>query len=267
MANPDGSFIWYELITPDPDAAKVFYDAVVGWDIEPAPAGPLDYRMIRRGDGGNAGGVMRLGPDMAEAGGRPVWLAYLSVADVDAKVAAITAEGGAVHMPPTDMPGIGRLAMVTDPAGASFYLMKPTPPPGQEDAVSNVFSVDRPGHIRWNELAAPDPAAASSFYQRHFGWSQEGSMPMGELGDYLFLQHGGVGIGAVAPLIGPGARPQWIFYIGVDDIDRGAAAVAAGGGEVRMGPHPIPGGEYSLIASDPQGATFGLVGPRPGARP
>ena len=52
------SFIWYELLTPDPDASKAFYDAVVGWDIEEQPTGPLDYRMIRRGDGGNAGGVM-----------------------------------------------------------------------------------------------------------------------------------------------------------------------------------------------------------------
>src|SRR5689334_12109419 len=117
MADPRPTFIWYELITPDPDAAKAFYDAVVGWDIEPRPAGDLDYRMIRRGDGGNAGGVMRLSPDMANHGGQPVWLGYLHTDDVDATVAAITGEGGEVHMPPTDMLGVGRIAMVTDPQG------------------------------------------------------------------------------------------------------------------------------------------------------
>src|SRR5258705_4118128 len=57
--NPPGAFIWYELITPDPVGAKEFYDAVVGWAIEPQPSGEMDYRMIGRSDGGFAGGGMR----------------------------------------------------------------------------------------------------------------------------------------------------------------------------------------------------------------
>jgi predicted enzyme related to lactoylglutathione lyase len=264
MAEANPTFIWYELLTPDPDASKAFYDAVVGWDIEPRPAGELDYRMIRRRDGGNAGGVMRLSEEMAANGGKPVWLGYLHTDDVDASVAAITGEGGQVHMPPMDMPGVGRMAMVTDPQGAPFYLMKPTPPAGQPDAVSDVFSVDRPGHVRWNELTTPDTARASDFYTRHFGWTQQGSMPMGPAGDYLFLQHGGVGIGAIMPFMHPQATPRWTYYLGVDDIDRAMAAVNAGGGQVLNGPHQIPGGEYSLTGIDPQGAAFGLVGPRRG---
>ena len=262
MADQNGNFIWYELLTTDPDAAKAFYDAVVGWDIEPQPAGPLDYRMIRRSDGGNAGGVMRLSADMQAGGARPVWLGYLSVEDVDATIAAITSEGGQVHMPATDMPGVGRIAMVTDPAGAAFYLMRPTPPAGQPDAVSDVFSVDRPQHIRWNELTTSDPAGAASFYERHFGWKQEGSMPMGPLGNYDFIHRGDVGIGAIMPLMQPGIRQHWTFYAGVDDIDRAADAVRSGGGQILQEPIQIPGGEYSLLGVDPQGASFGLVGPR-----
>ena len=264
MANPQGSFIWYELMTPDPDGAKRFYDAVVGWDIEPQPAGEMDYRMIRRSDGGNAGGVLRLTDAMREGGARPVWLGYLSVDDVDATVASATAAGGQVLMPPTDMPGVGRLAMVGDPSGAPIYLIRPTPPPGQEDAVSDVFSVDQPQHVRWNELASADPQGAVDFYGRHFGWSQEGSMPMGPAGDYQFLHHGGIGIGAVMPKPAELPVSLWTYYLGVDDIDRAAAAVTAGGGQVLMGPHQIPGGEYSLTGLDPQGASFGLVGPRKG---
>ena len=262
MSEHHGSFIWYELITPDPDGAKAFYDAVVGWDIEPQPAGPLDYRMIRRSDGGNAGGVMRLSDDMAKGGGRPVWLGYINVDDVDATVSAITADGGQVHMPATDMPGVGRIAMVTDPAGAPFYVMRPTPPADQPEAVSSVFSVDQPQHVRWNELMTSDPAGAVTFYGRHFGWKQEGAMPMGELGDYQFLQRGSVGIGAVMGLMSPDARPQWTYYIGVDDIDRAANAVRSGSGQILQDPIQIPGGEYSLTGVDPQGASFGLVGPR-----
>ena len=63
MANPAGSFIWYELMTPDPDAVRAFYQAVVGWTISPAdPQNPSgqDYRMLGRADGTHAGGVLRL---------------------------------------------------------------------------------------------------------------------------------------------------------------------------------------------------------------
>ena len=77
MTNPHGNFIWYELLTPDPDAAKRFYDAVVGWDIEPAPSGEMDYRMITIPKAGNVGGVMRLSPRDGEAR-RPPHLARLS---------------------------------------------------------------------------------------------------------------------------------------------------------------------------------------------
>ena len=70
MANKHGDFIWYELATPDPDASKAFYDDVVGWTIEAAPSGPMDYRMIAAADG-LVGGVARLSPDMEAGGARP----------------------------------------------------------------------------------------------------------------------------------------------------------------------------------------------------
>src|SRR4051812_9417395 len=60
MANPTGSFIWYELMPPDPDPATSFSRAVVGWTIGPADPGRsdgMDYRMIGRSDGKHAGGV------------------------------------------------------------------------------------------------------------------------------------------------------------------------------------------------------------------
>jgi hypothetical protein len=57
-------------------------------------------------------------------------------------------------------------------------------------------------------------------------------------------------------------QAAWTFYIGVGDIDRAGDATRAGGGTILQGPSEIPGGEYSLTAVDPQGAIFGLVGPR-----
>ena len=261
-ASARGHLVWYELMTPDAEASKRFYDAVVGWTIsEPAPEFQ-GYRMIGRSDGGSAGGVLPLTAEMQQHGARPTWLAYIGVDDVDAAAAAIEQAGGRVLMPPFDIPNVGRIAMVADPQGAPFYVMKPTPPADRPNAQSDVFSVDQPQHVRWNELSTTDQDAAIAFYTGQFGWGQEGDMDMGEMGKYRFIQNRGTTIGAV--MRKPAQLPvsSWTFYIGVDDIDRAAESVKSGGGQVINGPMEIPGGEYSLNAIDPQGASFGLVGPR-----
>ena len=101
-----------------------------------------------------------------------------------------------------------------------------------------------------------------AFFTKHFGWTQEGVMPMGEMGDYKFLHHDGMRIGAVMPKMPQQPQSMWTYYIGVENIDRAATAVTSGGGTIHHGPVEIPGGEYSLTGLDPQGAAFGLVGPR-----
>ena len=265
MARSPGLFIWYELMTRDVAAAKAFYDAVTGWTIaaeSSVPGGSMDYRMIGRSDGGFAGGFLGLSDDMQANGARPGWLGYLHVTDVDNAVAAIVAEGGVIHMPPQTMPGVGRMAMVADPQGAPIYIMTATPPAQNPDAASDVFSVDQPQHIRWNELQSSDPDASVAFYTKHFGWTQQGDMDMGPMGKYRFIQHDGVGIGAIMGKMAELPHSVWSFYIGVDDIDCAVAAVTAGGGSLNGPINQIPGGEFSVHATDPQGLAFGLVGPR-----
>lgn len=264
MSNQNGAFIWYELITPDPAASKAFYDAVVGWNIEAESSmpGDVEYRMIMRSDGGTAGGVLKLTDEMKGHGARPLWLGYVMVADVDAAIAAIESDGGSTLMPASDIPNVGRIAMIADPQGAPLYIMKPTPPEGAGEGESDVFSVDQPQHVRWNELSTTDPASAVAFYTGQFGWRQEGEMDMGEMGKYQFFYRGETMIGAVMPKMPQMPVSMWSYYIGVDDIDRGAKTVTDGGGTILQEPIEIPGGEYSLVGIDPQGAAFGLVGPR-----
>jgi hypothetical protein len=264
MACPDGSFIWYELMTTDADAAARFYGKVVGWKIADraaAPAGGQDYRMIGRSDGGNAGGVMQLTAPMLAGGARPAWVGYLNVSDVDAAVAAIEADGGHVLMPRMDIP-VGSIAMVTDPMGSPFYVMKPIPPADKPDAASDVFDPRAAQRVRWNELASPDLARAKAFYGRHFGYQFNETMPMGPMGDYCFVDHGGMRIGAIMQKPEHGPIATWMFYFGVDSVTAAKAAIEAGGGKVMNGPHEVPGGDWIVIASDPQGACFGVVGPR-----
>ena len=211
MPNPHGSFIWYELLTKDPKAAKAFYDDVVGWNIDAKPApGGMDYRMIVAPDG-NVGGMMTLNADMVAGGARPTWLGYFGVDDVDASVASIVADGGQVHLPANDIPGVGRLAMVTDPQGIPFYVMR-----GASPESSTVYQRMGMQHVSWNELQSPDANAALAFYEKHFGLTKVGTMPMGEMGDYTFVANTESAGDAVGAIMGSFQdRPGWGFYFRV----------------------------------------------------
>lgn len=260
-----GSFIWYELMTPDADAAAKFYGSVIGWKIagqpDPPPGG-RDYRMIGRSDGGSAGGVLKLSPDMLKGGAIPCWIGYLHVADVDAAAKAIVADGGRVIMPRMDLP-VGSIAMVADPMGTPFYVMNPIPPPGKPEARSDVFDTKAVQRVRWNELASPDAARAKDFYSRHFGFQFNEVMPMGPAGDYSFIDHDGVRIGAIMqkPPSSTG-HGVWNFYFGVPSVGAARREITTGGGKIVQDMHQVPGGDWILVATDPDGATFGVVGPR-----
>ena len=254
MPNPHGDFIWYELITPDPDGAKSFYDAVMGWDVARPASDQIDYREIRTGDGA-AGGMLRLTAEMQSNGAPPTWLGYVGVDNVDQAVAAIEQAGGKAMMPAFEVPNVGRIAMVADPQGVPFYVMR-----GDSDETSHAFSPTGVGHCGWNELATRDQKSALQFYTTQFGWTAGDVMPMGEMGDYQFIHHGSERIGAMMKRQEPGPPPMWNFYFRVADMNAAAKRTSAGGGTVLHGPMEVPGGDHIVIATDPQGALFSLVG-------
>ena len=259
MTTLQGSFIWYELMTTDAHGAKAFYDAVVGWDIDGASASPaMDYRMIKRADGGMTGGVFTLGDDMLGHGAKPCWLGYIGVDDCDAGAKAVEAAGGRVMMPPMDVPMAGRIAMVADCCGASYYIMTPTLPPGGGE--STAFSVDGLGSCGWNELYAGNLDSALDFYTGLYGWTLPEPLDMGPMGKYQFINHDGVTIGAIMGKPPHMQVPGWNHYLRVASIAAAKTAVEAGGGTVTHGPMEVPGGDWVINGVDPQGAAFALVG-------
>jgi predicted enzyme related to lactoylglutathione lyase len=257
--NPQGDFIWYELMTPDAEGAKAFYDSVVGWDISEGAPEYGGYRMISRSDGKFAGGVLTLGPDMLQAGVHPGWMGYVYVDDVDEAVRSIQRAGGRVMKDAFDIPNVGRIAAVTDPQGAAFCVMKPIPPAGDPNAKSDVFAPNEPGRCAWNELATSDQKAALDFYTSQFGWTAGDTMPMGDMGEYQFILQDGQMIGAIMTKA-PDNPVRWRFYFRVADVDRAKAAAERAGGTIVHGPQEVPGGDRILIGRDPQGAEFALVG-------
>ena len=83
---------------------------------------------------------------------------------------------------------------------------------------------------------------------------------MGEMGEYKFIAHNDVDIGAIMQKPPQMPVPMWNHYFRVPSIDAARAAVEANGGTVMMGPHEVPGGDWIIQGTDPQGAMFALVG-------
>jgi len=119
--NVAGSFCWNELGTTDTEKAGNFYSNVFGWTREKFSDSPIEYTMFKNGDRG-AGGMYQITPEMGPI--PPHWLAYFAVDDCDAKVQKATELGGCVMKPADDIPGVGRFAILTDPQGAAFAIIK-----------------------------------------------------------------------------------------------------------------------------------------------
>lgn len=255
MSNRHGTPIWYELMCRDPLAAGRFYSAVVGWHIDEAPpaGSTMDYRMIGAGDG-MVGGVFKLTDDMCKQGAAPCWMMYVGVDDVDASVSAITAAGGSVLLPAFDIPNVGRIAMVSDPQGAPFYVMR-----GFSDETSTACHPDSAGHGAWHELHATDGMSATDFYTVQFGWGKSHGVDMGPMGIYQLISIGGRELaGIMTDARFP--RPAWLVYFRVDGIERAASRIVEAGGQVIHGPAEVPGGGWIVNGIDTEGAMFALTG-------
>ena len=117
-----GSICWRELRTKDLPAAMDFYSKMFGWELKQSGVTPVEYKEIIM-DGAAKGGMMAIDENWPE--GIPShWATYVAVANADETVAKITANGGSVKVPPFDAPGVGRMAMVADPAGADFSIIQ-----------------------------------------------------------------------------------------------------------------------------------------------
>jgi uncharacterized protein len=243
-----GTPSWVDLGAPDVDAAATFYSGLFGWEI--TAAGPVEetggYRMcMLRGLP-----VAGLGPQMSPEGSW--WTTYVTVDDADATAAAITAAGGTVLMDPFDVFTVGRMAIFTDPAGASFALWQPLDHIG-------AGIVNEPGALTWNELWTRDPAVAAPFYEQVFGWKPEAHDMGGMAYTEFHLGDNTVAGMTSIPDSMPAAVPSnWLVYFAVADCDASAAKIASLGGAIVMPAMDLPVGRFA-VATDLGGATFGII--------
>jgi predicted enzyme related to lactoylglutathione lyase len=251
-----GHFVWYELMTTDMAAAKAFYADVVGWGTQDASMPGMPYTLFTAGTA-SVSGVMNLPEEARELGMRPGWLGYVGVNDVDAAADRIKRLGGALYVPPTDVPNISRISVAVDPQMAMIALLKwRTPGQGQPAALS------APGRVGWHELVAADWEKAFAFYAELFGW-QKADSDTGAVGTYQLFSAGGETIGGMFTKPPMEPVPFWLYYFNIGDVDAATKRVQAGGGQILSGPVEVPGGGSWIVqCKDPQGAIFALAGKR-----
>ncbi|HEY4561352.1 MAG TPA: VOC family protein [Thermoanaerobaculia bacterium] len=249
-------FVWYDLMTIDPEAAQAFYTAVAGWGthVWETPGMP-SYTMWTVGEK-PIGGVVKL-PDEAVAGGaRPHWLAYVAVPDVDATTARARELGATVMVEPRDIPTVGRYSVLADPQGATIAAFTPAPTSQRPPEPEGMPPV---GEFSWHELITTDADAALAFYGDLFGWEKISDFDMGEMGLYQMYGRNGKTLGGMfkkpAEMPGP---PAWLYYARVADVNAAIEAARRQGGQVINGPMEVPGGDLIATFMDPQGGMFAV---------
>jgi uncharacterized protein len=122
-----GSVSWLELQTHDGPAATAFYESVLGWHFEAMPMGEgMVYNIISIPGGPETGFAGMMADPQFPA---VLWHPYFEVADCDASVAKATALGASTLMGPDTLPGVGRMAQLTDPLGARYAVIATEPRP------------------------------------------------------------------------------------------------------------------------------------------
>ncbi|CAN5611825.1 VOC family protein [soil metagenome] len=254
--NNTGRFVWFELLTSDPEAAIAFYTNVLGWRTQAFAQGS-EYTMFASSQGPLAG-VTRL-PELAkQAGAPPYWQANVEVASVEASVANVKTLGGRV-IHAENVPDIGNFAIIADPQGAVISLFTPARPMEAHDSTKS-------GEFSWHELYTTDHTAAFTFYSAVLGWEQLGEHDMGPMGTYRLWGRNGTQLGGMMNMPagmkgadGKAPPPAWMHYVTAVDFDATLDRAKRNHATVLNGPHDVPGGMRIVQMLDPQGAAFALV--------
>jgi predicted enzyme related to lactoylglutathione lyase len=259
---------WVHTSQPDPEAALPFYSGLFGWEFEDVMPDGSDGRYfmgrIRGGDVAAVGSI----PE----GALPIatWNTYVWVTSADLTASKARDAGGAVAMEPFDVMDSGRMAVLTDPEGAAFFVWQAKDGKGAQ-------IVNEHGSLNFNGLATREPEGAKAFYGAVFGWETL-ALPAGPMwtlpgyGDHLAERNPGLReqmarmgapegfidvVAALNPIADddPDTPAHWSVTFGVDDADAAAAQATELGGEVVTGPVDAPWTRMAVI-KDPQGATF-----------
>lgn len=248
-----GEFCWVELCSHDIKSAKDFYQSIMNWqyDTMPMPDGS-DYTMMKVKDTFIAGGY-QLSEEFKSQGVPPHWASYILVDDADATAKKAKSLGATLLREPFDVSDMGRMAVLSDPTGAVFYLWQPK-------KTGESLSNKTPGNFGWNELATNDTKKAGEFYGKLFGWELNAE-EVAPRKIYTTFTKNEKPIGGMLALTEEwkGAPPHWGVYFSVANLDKAIEAIKQNAGMILYDPISIPEVGRFTGAQDPQGVHFSLI--------
>jgi len=239
-----GQFCWVELATNDTAAAKAFYGELFGWTYDEMPMDVTPYIIAKVANGTT--GAMYENKKVP-----PHWLGYVNVANADDVTAKAKSLGAKIDAEPFDVGNVGRMALITDPEGATFAIW-------QAKGTIGASVTNEPGAFCWNELMAHNGDEERAFYTSLFGWTAKVSP------EYTEWHAGDKARGGFLEMKEArfeGVPPFWVTYFMVKDVDAMAAKAKSLGAAEHHAPTDIPNVGRFAVLGDPQGATFAIFKP------
>ena len=125
MSWTHGQFHWNELMTRNVEKAKKFYAETMGWTYDAMPMPGGGAYTIAMANGAPAAGIFDIsGSDYKDV--PESWMPYIAVDNIDKRVKKATKAGAKVMKPAFEVPGVGRIAILTEPGGAGVGWMTPS---------------------------------------------------------------------------------------------------------------------------------------------
>ena len=246
----EGHPCWADLNSIDAELTKKFYTDLFGWSADDVPIDDGVYTMYSKN------GELVTGADQIPTGMKGVpshWSLYFNTYDLEAAVERVTANGGKVTAPISDVMDLGRLAFAEDPQGAAFCLWEPKSHKG-------AGIMDEDDTLVWFELTTDDRLAAETFYKKVL-MVDSMTMLMEKGEDYTVLggeQNPIGGILAKTPAMDEGIPNYWGIYFRTDTLDESIKRAAELGAEIVLPRTSLGEQGYMAVLKDPTGAHFSL---------
>jgi predicted enzyme related to lactoylglutathione lyase len=249
-----GKVVWTDLSTPDLQAAKRFYGALLGWTFKEVPGDP-NYTLALL-DGEPVAGLFQKALPQGESQ-QSAWLTFLAVRNVDAAQQAALQHGGKVLSKPHTYLRRGRQAVLADPDGAVFAVLA-------ADGGDPPDYLAAPSEWIWTSILVTNPKQEIDFYRTVFGYNVYDLATDGD-GDadaqhYILSSddYARVGLNVLAA-DSVRRRPHWLNFVRVTDASDTAKKAATLGGRVLVEPRMDRHGGQLAVLADPAGAPFGVM--------
>tara|TARA_A100001391_G_scaffold50188_5_gene30480 strand:- start:145 stop:900 length:756 start_codon:yes stop_codon:yes gene_type:complete len=243
-----GRIVWHDLFSGDRQRSMEFYGHVAGWQYETEHAtdfawggGEKDF-VLALLDGEAGAGIAQTPEAFPNS-----WIAYVEVADVDTACAQAENLGGTILREPFEVPGVGRNALLRDPAGALIGL-----------ALSRH---DYPAPTRQfgpEVYLAGQSEFPAGFYSKLFGWTCS-TEPDGADGERRIVGSSSIDIARYPSCVVAGKQAMWLPGIRVANAQSAAREAKLQGARL-LGDRPAKGEENTpLLIRDPEGATISFA--------